>query len=458
MSRLLEEFNIKNNTGESFERDYQTFKDKTLLDKFRINILESLSDKGFINEHIKADLINSEIDDATYGYNLSVSERSHLFNLIDGEVNGYGPITELLKDDNITEIMVNSPKDIYIEIDGVIRKDESVSFINNEHIIRTIERLIEPVGKTIDINNPMVDARLSNGSRINAIIPPLSPNPIITIRKFRKNIVTMDDLVGNGSLTPYMARFLCAAVEARLNILISGSSSGGKTSLLNILGNFISNDDRIITIEDVRELNLPQQNLVSLETKSPTYDGVGAITVRDLVKNSLRMRPDRIIIGEVRGSEAFDLLQAMNTGHDGSITTIHANSSMDALNRLETMVLMDGIDLPIRAVREYINNALDIVVHITRMSDGRRKITDISEVVDVSDDKINLKSIFTFKNDGKGENGLVKGEYILEDYTPFVLNKIRNAGITDLDDIFKTKKTKKSSSASKKSTKSSKKE
>lgn len=436
MSRLLEEFNIPKRKKELTERDYQSFKDKNLLDTFRVKILENLSDKGLSNTYVNSEIINNEIDDATYGYNLSVSERSHLFNLIDGEVNGYGPLTELLKDNNITEIMVNSPENIYIEIDGILRKDESVSFINNEHIIRTIERLIEPEGKSIDINNPMVDARLENGSRINAIIPPLSKNPIITIRKFRKNIVTMDNLVGNGSLTPYMARFLMAAVQARLNILISGSSSGGKTSLLNILGNFIPNDDRIITIEDVRELNLPQNNVVSLETKAPNYDGKGQITVRDLVRNSLRMRPDRIIIGEVRGSEAFDLLQAMNTGHDGSITTIHANSSEDALNRLETMVLMDGIELPMRAVREYIDNALDIVVHITRMSDGRRKITEIAEVVDVIDEKIILRKIFEFKNEGVGENGLIQGEYILNDYIPKCLSKIKNAGINDLDDIF----------------------
>lgn len=440
MSRLLDEFNIKKRNNELHETDYQAFKDKNLLDDFRIKIMSSISSKGFINQKISSELINNEINEATYGYNLSVSERANLFNLIDGEVNGYGPLTELLKDDNITEIMVNSPNQVYIEIDGVVRRDESVSFINDNHIIRTIERLIGSEGKTIDINNPMVDARLENGSRINAIIPPLSKNPIITIRKFKKNIVTMDDLIRNGSLTPYMARFLSAAVKSRLNILISGSSSGGKTSLLNILGTFIPEEERIITIEDVRELNLPQENIVSLETKSPNYDGKGMITVRDLVKNSLRMRPDRIIIGEVRGEEAFDLLQAMNTGHDGSITTIHANSPEEALNRLETMVLMDGLEIPIIAIREYINNALDIVVHITRMSDGRRKITNISDVVNCDNNKIILKSIFEFKNEGTSTNGDITGEYILNDYIPNCLNKIKNAGITDLDDMFPEKK------------------
>lgn len=436
MSKLLEEFNVKSRTDRYETLDYFVFKDKNLLDDFRIKILEDLSDKGFVNENISKELINSEIDEITYGYDLSNSERSYLFNLIDGEVNGYGPITELLNDDNVTEIMVNSPRDIFIEIDGSIKKDESVSFINDEHIIRTIERLIEPMGKSIDINKPMVDARLSNGSRINAIIPPLSVNPVITIRKFKKNIDDMESLIGNGSLTPYMARFLSAAVKARLNIIVSGSTGSGKTSLLNVLSSFIPEDERIVTIEDVRELKLSQNNVISLETRDSNYDGIGNVTIRDLVKNSLRMRPDRIIIGEVRGSEAFDLLQAMNTGHDGSLTTLHANGTMDALNRLETMVLMDGIEVPINAMREYINNALDLVVQITRMKDGRRKITDISEVVDVKDGKIVLKNIFKFNSDGVNESGIVQGEFVLQEYVPEVLSKIKNAGIDDLDEIF----------------------
>jgi pilus assembly protein CpaF len=295
--------------------------------------------------------------------------------------------------------MVNSPSDIYIEIDGVLRKDESVSFINDNHIIRTIDRLVSSSGKVIDINNPMIDARLSDGSRINAIIPPLSKSPIITIRKFKKNLVDMDTLVGNGSLTPYMARFLEAAVKARLNIVVSGAAGAGKTSLLNVLSNFISSDERIITIEDVRELNLIQSHVISLETKSSNYDGNGEVTIRDLVKNSLRMRPDRIIIGEVRGSEAFDMLQAMNTGHDGSLTSLHANGCKDAINRLETMVLMDGLEIPVKAIREYVNDAIDLVVHIARMKDGRRKITDISEIITGKNGDVELVNIFRFNRD-----------------------------------------------------------
>lgn len=438
MSRnLLEAFNIKTNKNEYYNvTDYSAFEDKKLADDFRIKILEDLSDKGFMGEKIRPELINQEIDEITEGYDLTNLQRSYLYNLIDGEVNGYGPLTELLKDPNISEIMVNSPCDIYIEIEGKLRKDESVSFINKEHIIRTIERLIEPVGKTISISNPMVDARLSNGSRINAVIPPLSENPVITIRKFKKNIVDMDTLVGNGSLTPYMARFLQAAVKAKLNILVSGAAGSGKTTMLNILGDFIAEDERIITIEDVRELNLKQNNVVSLETKAANYDGLGEVTIRDLVKNAMRMRPDRIIIGEVRGAEAFDLLQAMNTGHDGSLTSLHANSARDALSRLETMVLMDGLKVPVLATRDYIKNAIDIVVHMTRMKDGKRKVTSISEVVDVLDGDLVVKDIFAFESSSTNDD-VVQGEYILYPGKPKALNKMHAMGINDIDDIFK---------------------
>ena len=443
MGRLLKEFNVQIKENNREVNDYNLFEDKNMLDSFRVKILERLSDKGFVNKDVPKQVINDLIDEVTYGIDLSIGERSSLFNLIDGEVNGFGPITYLMNDDNITEIMVNSPSEIYIEVDGILRRENSVSFVNNEHIIRTIDRLIEQAGKSIDVNKPMVDARLEDGSRINAVIPPLSKCPIITIRKFRKNIVDMENLIGNGSLTPYMARFLEACVKAKLNILVSGGASAGKTTLLNILGNYIDNEERIITIEDVRELNLPQEHVISLETKVSNYDGVGEITVRDLVRNSLRMRPDRIIIGEVRGSEAFDMLQAMNTGHDGSLTSLHANGCKDALNRLETMVLMDGIDIPVNAIREYINDAIDIVVHITRLKDGRRKITDISEIVAVKNNEIVLKNIFKFKNDGIADNGTIKGEFILQEYVPEVLQKIKNTGNNGLDEMFNFKKNKK---------------
>lgn len=437
MSRLLQEFNIKSSQNKFEEKDYEAFKDKELLNEFRLNILEDLSDNGFNKEKVNSEIIHAEIDNVTYGYELTPEERNYLFHLIDGEINGYGPLTELLNDDAVTEIMVNSPSDIYIEIDGVLQKDNSVSFINNEHIIRTIERLVGSSKKGIDINNPMVDARLEDGSRINAIIPPLSKNPIITIRKFKKNIVSMDDLVGNGTLTPYMARFLEAAVLAKLNIIISGSAGAGKTTLLNILSNFINEKDRIITIEDVMELNLKQENVVSLETRSANYDGIGEVTMRQLVYNSLRMRPDRIIIGEVRGVEAFDLLQAMNTGHDGAMTTLHASGAKDAIHRMETMILMNGLDIPIPAIRDYISNAIDLVVYIVRMKDGKRKITSISEVTGVKNGEVELHEIFNFKIDGVSTSGNVQGEFKLFEQKPRVLTKIQGVGIDLVDDMFK---------------------
>ncbi len=449
MSKLLDEFNVKRNEVEFANTEYEMFQDKKALDEYRIKILEDLSNKGFANQVITKDLIESEIDELTLGEDLSNNERIYLFNLIDGEVNGFGPITELLHDDSITEIMVNSPSEVYIEIDGVLEKDDSISFIDDDHITRTIERLIEPVGKTIDVNNPMVDARLVDGSRINAVIPPLSKNPIITIRKFRKSIVDMDNLVGNGSLTPYMARFLEASVQAKLNIIVAGPSGAGKTTLLNILSNYIPDDERIITIEDVMELNLNQSNVVSLETKSANYDGIGEVTMRDLVRNSLRMRPDRIVIGEVRGAEAFDLLQAMNTGHDGSLTSLHANGCKDALDRLETMILMSNIDVPMTVLREYIDNAIDLVVYITRMKDGKRKITNISEVINVDSGDYVLNTIFEFRSRGMSENGSITGEYELKEYVPDVLKKIRSAGIRDLDDMFNFKKNNKDNKNSK---------
>ena len=441
MSRpsLIDAFNIENKvTKINNVTDYEIFKDKKLLDELRTRIVESLIDKEMPKDKLLNEFINDEIDANIEGYDLSNLERSHLYNLIDNEINGYGPITELLGDKNISEIMVNGPSEIYIEIDGQLIKDESVSFINDEHIIRTIQRLIQPVGRTVDATNPMVDSRLLDGSRINAVIPPLSTKgPVITIRKFKETMTTIDDLIRIGSLTPYMARFLEAAVQGKANIIVCGGTGSGKTTLLNILSGFINDHERIITIEDAAELKLNQEHVISLETRTVNYESEGAITIRDLVINSLRMRPDRIIVGEVRGKEAFDMLQAMNTGHDGSLTTLHANGPIDALNRLETMVLMSGIDIPIKAVREYIDNAIDLVVNIDRMNDGKRKITSICELTGIKDGNLQLKEIFAFKQKGMTENGEVDGEYILyTDYLPQVYKKIKARGITSVDDIF----------------------
>lgn len=435
---LIDAFNIERKTAKpDIVTDYDIFQDKKLLDDLRTKIVENLIDKEMPEDKLLNEFINDEIDATIEGYDLTNLERSHLFNLIDNEINGYGPITELLEDKNITEIMVNSPKEIYIEIDGQLIKDESISFINDEHIIRTIQRLIEPLGRTIDAANPMVDSRLADGSRINAVIPPLSTKgPVITIRKFKETMTHIEDLIRIGTLTPYMARFLDAAVRGKLNIIVCGGTGSGKTTLLNILSGFISSQERIVTIEDAAELHLRQGHVISLETRVTNYENEGEITIRDLVRNSLRMRPDRIIVGEVRGKEAFDMLQAMNTGHDGSLTTLHANGPQDALNRLETMVLMSGLDIPIKAIREYITSAIDLIVNIERMNDGKRKITSISELDGFEDDRIKLKEIFKFTQKGLTENGEVDGEYILYKTTPRVYKKIVARGINDLDDMF----------------------
>lgn len=417
--------------------DYEVFKDKELLDQLRDRIIQNLIDNKVPGDKNLEQYINDEIDVVLKGHDLTNLERSHIFNLIDNEINGYGPITELLDDTSVTEIMVNGINKIYVEIDGKVIKDESVSFINEDHILRTIQKIVQPLGRTIDTAHPMVDARLKDGSRINAVVPPLSLNgPILTIRKFKANLETIEDFIRNGTLTPYMARFLEAAVIGKLNILISGGTGSGKTSFLNVLSSFIGNDERIVTIEDAAELRLKQTHVVSLETRLTNYEGGGEVTIRDLVINSLRMRPDRIIVGEVRGKEAFDMLQAMNTGHDGSLTTLHANNPADALNRLETMILMAGMEIPIKAIREYIASAIDIVVHVERLNDGRRKVTSICEIVGIKNDLIQLKEIFAFNKKGVTSRGEVDGEFILYSYVPNVYKRLKSRGIDLLYDIF----------------------
>ena len=435
---FIDEFNIEKKVNNyTSTSDYDAFANKELLDKLRNQIIQNLIDNKINNQPNMDEFIKNQIDKALEGYDLSVIERSYIYNLIDNEINGYGPITELLDDKNITEIMVNGPKDIYIELDGRIIKDESISFINDEHIIRTIQRLIQPLGRTIDTANPMVDARLKDGSRLNAIIPPLSlKGPVITIRKFKEELANIDDFLRGGTLTPEMAIFLESCIKAKLNIIICGGTGSGKTTLLNVLSSFINNDERIITIEDAAELKLKQEHVISLETRLVNYDGAGEITIRDLVINSLRMRPDRIIVGEVRGKEAFDMLQAMNTGHSGSMTTMHANSPIDALNRLEAMVLMAGMDIPIKAIREYIENAIDIVICTSRISDGKRKVTSICEIKEFKNDDIILNEIFSYKQHGLTSRGEVVGEFSKCSTKPKIINKIVSKGITEIENIF----------------------
>lgn len=439
---LTEAFNITPKAPKIDDlKDYDIFHDKKLLDNLRNKIIQNLIDEKIPEGVFLEQYINDEIDQALMGYDLGNLERNHIFNLIQKEVSGYGPITDLLEDDTVTEIMVNSPKDIYVEIDGKIVKDESVSFINDTHIIRTIQRMVQPLGKTIDAANPMVDARLRDGSRLNAIIPPLSlKGPVVTIRKFAKNLDGIEDLLRKGTLTNDMALFLDACVKAKLNIIISGGTGTGKTTLLNILSSFIDNSERIVTIEDAAELKLNQQHVISLETRSVNYEGEGEVTMRDLVRNSLRMRPDRIIVGEVRGKEAFDMLQAMNTGHEGSITTLHSNSVTDALDRLETMMLMNEMELPVSAIRGYIENAIDIVIQIDRLSDGKRKVTSISEVSGFNDGRITLKEIFNFKQKGLADDSSVIGEFGMSKVVPKVYDKIKRKGITTVDYLYKKSK------------------
>ncbi len=415
--------------------DYNEFKNKSLLEELRNKIIQTLIDNNSLLS--KEEEIKKQIDKTVEGYDLSTVERNYLYNLIDNEMNGCGPLTEILKDPNITEIMVNGIDEIYVELDGHVVRDTSVSFINEDHIIRTIQRMIQPIGRTIDTASPMVDARLADGSRLNAVIPPLSLNgPILTIRKFKEELANIDDFLRTGALTPYMARFLEASVQAKLNIIICGGTGSGKTTLLNCLSSFIGNDERIITIEDAAELKLKQNHVISLETRLTNYEGDGEVTIRDLVINSLRMRPDRIIVGEVRGKEAFDMLQAMNTGHNGSLTTMHANSPEDALNRLETMILMAGMEIPVKAIREYIENAIDLVIQVSRLSDGRRKVTSICEVVGFDEDVIKLREIFSFKQTGLTDNGEVIGEFMMHKKIPNVYKKIKYRGIETLKDIF----------------------
>lgn len=359
---------------------------------------------------------------------LSRPERARLFEQISAEILGFGPLQSLLEDDTITEIMVNGPKNVYIERKGKVHR-VPITFENNDHVMRIIDRIVAPLGRRIDESSPYVDARLPDGSRVNAVIPPISlVGPVLTIRKFSKNPITVDQMVQFGSVSPESVQFLKACVEARLNILISGGTGSGKTTLLNVLSGFIPGDERIITIENAAELQLRQEHVVTLESRPPNIEGRGEITIRDLVMNSLRMRPERIIVGECRGGETLDMLQAMNTGHDGSMTTAHANSPRDALARIETMCLMAGMDLPIRAIREQVASAVDVICQQERMRDGTRKVTTIAEVSGMEGDVITMTDIFVFEQTGT-ENGRIVGRLRPTGLRPKFMDKIEAAGI-----------------------------
>ncbi|MGB8253173.1 MAG: CpaF family protein, partial [Anaerolineaceae bacterium] len=359
---------------------------------------------------------------------LSKPERMRLFDQIAAEILGFGPLQPLLEDDSITEIMVNGFKNIYIERGGKIFR-VPITFEDDEHVMRIIERIVAPLGRRIDESSPYVDARLPDGSRVNAIIPPVSlVGPVLTIRKFSRNPIMMDKLIEYGSVTQEAVVFLKACVEGRVNTVISGGTGTGKTTLLNILSTYIPADERIITIENAAELQLRQEHVVTLESRPPNIEGKGEITIRSLVINALRMRPDRIVVGEIRDEAALDMLQAMNTGHEGSMTTAHSNSPRDTISRLETMVLMAGMELPMRAIREQISSALELVVHQSRMRDGSRKIVNITEVSGMEGDVVTMTDIFTFEQTGI-ENGKIMGRLRPTGLRPHFMDKLETAGI-----------------------------
>src|SRR5687768_435978 len=373
--------------------------------KFRIQnrVIQDLDPKLDLSNQVEVrrqieEIFGKVIDEE--GLALTRAERVRMLEQITDEIIGLGPLEPLLRDESITEVMVNGPRQVYIERAGKLELT-NVVFQNDDHVMRIIDRIIAPIGRRVDESSPMVDARLTDGSRVNAIIPPLSlVGPVVTIRKFAASPFTTDDLIRFGTATADMFDFLRACVEARLNLFVSGGTGSGKTTTLNVLSSFIPNDERIVTIEDAAELQLRQEHVVTLESRPPNIEGKGAIPIRELVRNALRMRPDRIIVGECRSGEALDMLQAMNTGHDGSMSTGHANSPRDMLSRLETMVLMAGVDLPLRAIREQVASAVDLIVQQSRLKDGTRKIVNITEVQGMEGDVIVMQDVFVFEQTG----------------------------------------------------------
>jgi pilus assembly protein CpaF len=384
---------------------------------------------AFIKQRLQEVYIQTKV-------NLPEDLRKQVFTDILDELTGYGPIQPLLDDPDISEVMVNGPKKVFVEKNGKLTKS-AVTFDDDDHVLRVIDRIILPLGRRVDADSPTVDARLPDGSRVNAVIRPVSiDGPSITIRKFKKDKLSIQQLIDYGSLTPNMAEFIRACVLAHLNIVISGGTGSGKTTLLNVLSSYISEEERIVTIEDAAELQLQQDHVLRMETKVPNTDGKGAVTIRDLVRNSLRMRPDRIIVGECRGGESLDMLQAMNTGHDGSLTTLHANSPRDALSRLETMVLMAGVDLPLKVVRQQISSAVDLIIQQTRLKDGSRKVTAITEVVGMEGEIVVLTDIFKFEQTGVGEKGKIVGELKPTGIRPIFSPRLEAAGFKLGGEVF----------------------
>jgi pilus assembly protein CpaF len=401
-----------------------------LKDKIREKLVQMV-DKDQLDKDKIEEKIESIVDETMREDDIQLQgrDKQRLITEIIDEIIGLGPITAFINDPEVTEVMVNGASHIYVEKYGKLEKT-NVTFRDDNQVLHIIERIVTPLGRRVDESSPMVDARLLDGSRVNAIIPPLALNgPILTIRKFSREPFTIDDLISFGTMTPQMASFLKCCVRARLNILVSGGTGSGKTTTLNVLSAFIPADERIITIEDAAELQLHQEHVISLETKPPNLEGKGQVTVRDLVRNSLRMRPDRIVVGEVRAGEALDMLQAMNTGHDGSLTTGHANAPRDMLSRLETMVLMSGMDIPIKAIREQVSSAIDLIVQQTRFKDGSRKVTHIVEVQGMESDVITLQDVFNFKSRGRDDRGRILGDFVCAGVRPRMLERFEEAGV-----------------------------
>ncbi len=362
---------------------------------------------------------------------LSASDKARLIQDVSDDILGYGPIDSLLHEETVSEIMVNGPDSVFVERSGKLAKDPEIRFLDEDHVRRVIDKIVSEIGRRIDESTPMVDARLPDGSRVNAVISPLAiGGPFLTIRKFSADPLQIDDLIRYGSLNAHAARFLQACIVGRLNGVVSGGTGTGKTTMLNVLSSFIPDDERIVTVEDAKELQLHQEHVLCMESRPPNVEGRGEVTIRDLVKNTLRMRPDRIVVGECRSGEALDMLQAMNTGHDGSLTTVHANSPRDTLARLETLVLMAGFDLPVRAIREQMASAIDVIVQLSRLRDGTRRVTHITEVQGMEGDVITLQDIFLFDfSAGVDEHGRYRGQLKATGVRPKFAEKLADQGI-----------------------------
>ena len=405
-----------------------------LLDLIDLSLLESL-DPELLKSQIRA-LVERVLEEEDQNFPLNAAEREQLFTEIENEVMGLGPLEPFLQDNTVSDILVNSYKQIYIERFGRLEISDS-RFKDDLHLMKIIDKIVSSIGRRIDESSPMVDARLPDGSRVNVIIPPLAlDGPMMSIRRFGGEPLKLHDLILLKTLTPQIAEILKGMVKAKLNVLISGGTGGGKTTLLNVLSQFIPASERIVTIEDAAELQLKQEHIVRLETRPPNIEGRGEVTPRDLVRNSLRMRPDRIIVGEVRGQEAFDMLQAMNTGHDGSLTTIHANSPRDALMRLESMVAMAQLGTVIEFMRRFISSAINVIIQVARLVDGTRKIVGIQEVTGMEGPVVTLQQIFSFKQTGMDADGKVRGYFQFHGVRPKFIDKLEIAGIAVPDDIF----------------------